>query len=94
MTDTFNLQIHQKKKKMNRGSLLVLWVGEGTGAGFAVVMETSDHTVESRSAAFTPITLCVVLTVLRTRKHTREINVVSAKTFHSFSNHTMATVFT
>lgn len=65
---------------LNTETLLVLWVGEGTGAGFTVVMETADHTVESRSAAFTAITLRVVLTVLPTRRHTHGINVTLVRT--------------
>lgn len=45
-------------------SLLVLGVGEGTSAGFAVVMETSHHSVEAGRAAFTVLALRVVLTIL------------------------------
>lgn len=55
---------------MNTESLLVLGVGEGTGAGFTVIVETSDHAVKPWSAAFTAITLCVVLTVLCPQTHT------------------------
>lgn len=46
-------------------SLLVLRVGEGTSAGFAVVMETSHHSVEPGRAAFTVLALRVVLTILQ-----------------------------
>lgn len=48
-------------------SLLVLRVGEGTSAGFAVVMETSHHSVEAGRAAFTVLALRVVLTILHKR---------------------------
>lgn len=50
----------------NAESLLVVRVGEGTSAGFAVVMETSHHSVEARRAAFTVVALRVVLTALHT----------------------------
>lgn len=45
-------------------SLLVLRIGEGTSAGFAVVMETSDHSIEAGHAAFAVLALRVVLTIL------------------------------
>lgn len=56
--NTNTILIHKRK------TLLVLWVGEGTSAGFTVVMETSDHAVEPWSTAFTVIALCVVRTIL------------------------------
>lgn len=58
-------------KRRKTESLLVLWVGKWAGAGFTVVRETSDHAIESRSAAFTPIPLRVVLTVLHAHAHTQ-----------------------
>lgn len=49
--------------------VLVLWVGEGTGTGLAVIAETPDDAVKSRSAALAPITFCVVTTALRGGTH-------------------------
>lgn len=46
-------------------SLLVLRVGEGTSARFAVVVETSHHAVEPGCAAFTVLALRVVLAILQ-----------------------------
>lgn len=65
----------------DRKTLLVLWVGKGTSAGFTVVTETTDHTVEPWSAAFTVIALCVVLTILH--KHIIiMITIIFVKTPH------------
>lgn len=53
-----------------KGSVvLVVWVGEGTGTGLAVIAETPDDTVKSRRAALAPIAFCVVTTALRAGTH-------------------------
>lgn len=70
-----------KRGQWTQKGSLVLWVGEGTGARFTVVMGTSDHTVEPWSAAFTPITLGVVLTLLHTHTINKCINYIYEDTF-------------
>ena len=59
----------KEERRTNRRALLVFWVGEGARAGLAVVMETTNHPVESRCTALAPGAFRVVLTVLDTHTH-------------------------
>lgn len=84
--NTNTILIHDRK------TLLVLWIGEGTSAGFTVVTETLDHTVEPWSAAFTVIALRVVLTILH--KHIIIMIVICENTslapIHSLTRHDLS----
>lgn len=62
-------RINEAKTDKRAQIILVFWVGEGTGAGLAVIRGAANHTVKPGSAAFAPIALRVVLTVLHPQTH-------------------------